>query len=316
MLRLEHVFWLTGALLIACALRDLAARRYAFAAFWAVLGACVIGGDAVQAALAAGDALPAQLVGAGVLLLAVLAGSGRLRRPPPLETSTATRGDVLFVPALLIPFGTLALILAAPFLVVNGTALLDAKQPTLAALCVACVVAALAALRVTRARPTAAIEHGARLLDTLSWAALLPLLLAMLGTVFAATGVGDAVAQAVGAVIPTDSRFACLAAYALGMVLFTLVMGNAFAAFPVMTAGVGLPLLVLQHHANPAALGALGMLAGYCGTLLTPMAANYNVVPVALLELKNPYAVIRAQWPTAAVLFAVNFVLLDVCVFR
>jgi len=123
------------------------------------------------------------------------------------------------------------------------------------------------------------------------------------------------VAHVVAAVIPTDSRFACLVAYALGMVVFTIIMGNAFAAFPVLTAGVGLPLLVLQHHANPAALGALGMLSGYCGTLLTPMAANYNVVPVALLELRDPYAVIRAQWPTALVLFCANFILLEAFAF-
>ena len=85
------------------------------------------------------------------------------------------------------------------------------------------------------------------------------------------------------------------------MALFTIIMGNAFAAFPVMTAGIGLPLLIGQHHADAAALGALGMLCGYCGTLLTPMAANYNIVPVALLELRDPNGVIRAQWPTAVV---------------
>ena len=37
------------------------------------------------------------------------------------------------------------------------------------------------------------------------------------------------------------------------------------------------------------------MLTGYCGTLMTPMAANFNIVPAALLELDDPYAVIRAQ---------------------
>ena len=94
------------------------------------------------------------------------------------------------------------------------------------------------------------------------------------------------------------------------MVVFTVIMGNAFAAFPVMTAGIGLPLLIQQHHANPAALGALGMLAGYCGTLLTPMAANFNIVPVALLELRDSNAVIKQQWPTAFWLFMVNIILM------
>ena len=142
------------------------------------------------------------------------------------------------------------------------------------------------------------------------------MLLATLGAVFAATGVGEAVAHIVAALIPTDSRLACLLAYAFGMVVFTIIMGNAFAAFPVMTAGIGLPLLIGQHHAEPAALGALGMLSGYCGTLLTPMAANYNIVPAALLELRDPNGVIRAQWPTAVFLFAANFLLMNFFAFK
>jgi uncharacterized membrane protein len=145
---------------------------------------------------------------------------------------------------------------------------------------------------------------------------LLPMLLATLGSVFAATGVGDSVASLVALVIPVDDRLACLLAFALGMVLFTIVMGNAFAAFPVMMAGIGLPLLVLRHGANPAILGALGMLTGYCGTLLTPMAANYNIVPAVLLELRDTNAVIREQVPTALVLLLFNVVLMAMLVFR
>ena len=149
-----------------------------------------------------------------------------------------------------------------------------------------------------------------RLLDTMGWTALLPLVLATLGGVFAASGVGEAVATLVAGVIPTDSRIACVLAYGLGMVLFTVIMGNAFAAFPVMTAGIGLPLLVQQHGAEPAILGAIGMLTGYCGTLLTPMAANFNLVPAALLELDDPNGVIRMQVATALPLMAVNLVLM------
>jgi uncharacterized membrane protein len=93
-------------------------------------------------------------------------------------------------------------------------------------------------------------------------------------------------------------------------------MGNAFAAFPVMMAGIGLPLLVLKHGAQPAVLGSLGMLTGYCGTLLTPMAANFNIVPAVLLELRDQYGVIRAQMPTAIVLLLVNVLLMAWLVFR
>jgi uncharacterized membrane protein len=198
----------------------------------------------------------------------------------------------------------------------GDTALIEPSQLTLVALGIATTIALAVALAVTRARPIHGLIEGRRLLDSFGWAAVLPMMLATLGTVFATTGVGDAFASLVGAVIPTESRFACLVTYALGMVAFTGIMGNAFAAFPVMTAGIGVPLLVVRHGADPAALGAMGMLTGYCGTLLTPMAANFNIVPAVLLELRDDHGVIRAQWPTALALLAVNIVLMSVFVFR
>src|SRR3546814_16991705 len=71
------------------------------------------------------------------------------------------------------------------------------------------------------------------------------------------------------------------------MALVTRIMGNAFAAFPVMTAAIGLPILIKGYGGDPAIVCAIGMLAGFCGTLMTPMAANFNIVPAALLELKD-----------------------------
>jgi uncharacterized membrane protein len=197
-----------------------------------------------------------------------------------------------------------------------GMPLLDSSQTTLIALAVACVIATTAACVLTRETPVRAVEESRRLFDAIGWAAILPLLLATLGSVFAAAGVGESVAEVVRAVVPVDNRFAVVLAYALGMALFTMIMGNAFAAFPVMTAGIGLPLLVQLHGADAAPLAAIGMLSGYCGTLLTPMAANFNLVPAALLELRDPYAVIRAQVATALPLLAVNILLMYFLVFR
>ena len=94
-----------------------------------------------------------------------------------------------------------------------------------------------------------------------------------------------------------------------------MVMGNAFAAFPVMSAGIALPFLILGHHADPAPLVAIGMYSGYCGTLMTPMAANYNIVPAALLELKDQNAVIRQQVGTAVPLWVCNVVIIYVGAF-
>jgi uncharacterized membrane protein len=153
-------------------------------------------------------------------------------------------------------------------------------------------------------------------MDTVGWAAILPQMLAALGALFAVAGVGHVVSDLVKTWIPLDSAFAVVAAYTFGMAIFTMIMGNAFAAFPVMTAGIGLPLIVHQFHGNPAILGAIGMLCGFCGTLMTPMAANFNIVPAALLELKDQNGVIKAQWPTALLLLIVNTILLYLFVFR
>ncbi len=322
MLRIEYAYWLCGLLLAICAVVDARARRPLHTAFWGILAAVFLGGDAFEAMYAASDKLADECVGVAVIVLALLAGSGKLKRRA-FDDESSTRkssadrlGNTLFLPALLIPIGTLLLALTQPWLHVGDMAMFDARQATLTALAVACVLALLAAMWLTRAGPVDAGVETARLLDALSWAALLPMLLATLGGVFTATGVGAAIGHLSAMAIPADSRLACVIAYALGMVAFTVIMGNAFAAFPVMTAGIGLPLLIQQHHADPAALGALGMLTGYCGTLLTPMAANFNIVPVALLELRDQNAVIKAQWPTAAWLFAANIILMYFCAFR
>jgi uncharacterized membrane protein len=323
MLRIEHIYWLIGAFLLAAAVLNLRSRHWTVAAFWAVLAIPFLFGDAILAANEAGTRWPAQVMGIGVLALGVLAALGGRRLVTASDSGAAERrasaerlGNRLFLPALAIPLVTVALVLGAKYLRWESTTLIDTSQLTLISLGIACVVALAFALRTTRASPGQALGEGRRLLDALGWAALLPMILATLGSVFAATGVGDAIAAIVGAVIPADNRIACLATFALGMLVFTIIMGNAFAAFPVMMAGVGLPLLVLQHHANPAALGAIGMLTGYCGTLLTPMAANFNIVPAVLLELPDQYGVIRAQWPTAVVLLAANFILMWIVVFR
>ncbi len=103
------------------------------------------------------------------------------------------------------------------------------------------------------------------------------------------------------------------------MALFTIIMGNAFAAFPVMTAAVGLPFVVTALGGDPARVCAIGMLAGFCGTLMTPMAANFNVVPANLLELPDRKSalngVIRAQIPTALPLLVVNIILMRLLAF-
>ena len=323
MLRIEYLYWLIGAFLIATALLNLRERNFSIAAFWLILSGPFVFGDAILAASKQGQSWPAQAMGVGVIALGLLAARGHLRikadRPGEQELrneSAARLGNRLFGPALAIPTLTIALYLAGKFMASRGIDLLDPKNLTLTALGLASVLALAAAFRVTHAKPIQAIQEGRRLLDSLGWAVLLPMILATLGGVFAATGVGETIAVLTSAVIPIDNRIACLLAFAFGMVFFTVIMGNAFAAFPVMMAGIGLPLLILRHDADPAVLGAIGMLTGYCGTLLTPMAANFNIVPAVLLELPDQYGVIRSQIPTALVLMAANILLMILLVFR
>jgi uncharacterized membrane protein len=153
-------------------------------------------------------------------------------------------------------------------------------------------------------------------MEAVGWAAVLPQILASLGALFAAAGVGRVVGQLVTQAIPMTNGTVAVVTYTLGMALFTIIMGNAFAAFPVMTAGIGLPLIVGRFGGDPVIMSAVGMLSGFCGTLMTPMAANFNIVPAALLELPDRNGVIKVQIPTAVLLLAANTALMAVFVFR
>ena len=321
MLTIEHAYLLIALFLLASGVINLRQKRFAHAAFWGILAALVAAGDSIMTAANNNNSVPAQWAGAGVIALALL--SPRMTRQALPERDAKARsadakrlGHRLFIPALMIPLVTLLVALAGEYIAWGDWALFASRRMTLTGLALACVIALFWALHTTRASPQTGLHEGQRLLDTLGWAALLPLTLAALGGVFAATGVGTAVAELVRLTIPVESALACVLAYGLGMVLFTVIMGNAFAAFPVLTAGVGLPLLVQMHGANPAILGAIGMLTGYCGTLLTPMAANFNIVPVALLELPGQNDVIRAQWKTGVALLGVNLLLMYGLIFR
>ena len=322
MLRIEYAYWLIGVFLFYTGLRNLRERHGWRAAFWLLLGGLFAGGDYVLAQQAAGNSLPAQIAGAVVVALALLAP--RLHRHAHVEEGNGEQrmqsairlGHKLFMPALLIPLVTLLVALFGAHLSIAGHAVFAVPQMTLTGLALACVVALVAAAWVSRTPLHQGVAEGGRLLDAIGWAALLPLLLAALGEVFTQSGVGAAISALATAILPEGSALACLLVFALGMVLFTVIMGNAFAAFPVMMAGIGLPLLIRQYGANPAILGSMGMLCGYCGTLVTPMAADFNLVPAALLELRSPYGVIRAQFWSAVSIFIVTVVMMCLLVFR
>jgi uncharacterized membrane protein len=128
---------------------------------------------------------------------------------------------------------------------------------------------------------------------------ILPQLLASLGLIFTASKIGDLIAGGIHYIIPGEYLFPLIVANCLGMALFTMVMGNSFAAFPVIAAGVLVPLIIQPFGVSPAMVAIITLTAGSTGTLMTPMAANFNIVPTALLNMRDQYGVIKFQLPFA-----------------
>ena len=308
---IEYFYWLAGVLLLITAGMILTDRthpkRWTSGLFWALFAMVFL----------IGDRLSPFVVGVGVLVMAGIAGIGGVGRGAHAElhvkaarASAGRLGHKLFIPALSIPLVTVIGSILLKNTQIGGVPLLDPKNTTFVSLGIGCMVALLLACILTRDTPLQGLRESRRLTEALGWTMVLPQMLAMLGLLFNDAGVGTAVAHVTTAYINMDYRLVAVIVYVLGMALFTVIMGNGFAAFPVMTGGVGVPVLVGIYDANPAVMAAIGMFSGYCGTLMTPMAANFNIVPVALLELPDKYAVIKAQMPTALMMLVVNIVLL------
>ena len=317
MITLTWLYILGGAMFAAFAILSVADRtngkRLGNAAFWGGIALSFFAGDHL------GD------LGNGILVLCLvgLAGFGLIGRGDPVTTGpdereafSARLGNRLFLPALIIPVTALLGTIAYNYTPLGQSGLFDPKWVTLILLGIGALSAVIATMLWLRPPLLAPLQEGRRLMDSVGWAAVLPQMLASLGAVFALAGVGDIIGGLAGAVIPEGNRFIAVAVYALGMAGFTMIMGNAFAAFPVMAAAIGVPLLIQGYHGDAAVIGAIGMLAGFCGTLMTPMAANFNIVPAALLELKDRNGVIKAQIGTALPLLACNILLIYFLAFR
>jgi len=282
-------------------------KRWGNAAFWAL----------VAVSFWLGDILGDTANGVLVLALVGLAGVHALGRSAGESTSTQERqtfseryGNRLFLPALIIPFTAFIGTLLFTYTPLKSSGLIDPKSVTLVLLGVGVVIALILSYVWLRPPPLAAVDEGGRLANAIGWALVLPQMLAALGAVFATAGIGTTIGALAGEVIPHGSVFLAVLLYGLGMVVFTMIMGNAFAAFPVMVAAIGVPILIHEDGGRAAVIGAVGMLTGYCGTLMTPMAANFNIVPAALLELRNQYGVVKVQVATAVPLLICNILIL------
>jgi uncharacterized membrane protein len=318
MIKLDFIYVLMGLMFAGVAVvsaRDRSnPRRWNNSIFWTTYAVSFL----------VGSLLPDVVNGILVILMAVVAGIGKLGVPAGESATKAEReasaqrwGNKLFIPALAIP----VLTSIGTFVIFNrwtigGKLVVAPKDVTLISLGLGTLGALILGVVMLRPRPSVPIVEAGRLLDSVGWAAVLPQTLAALGAVFAVAGVGTIVGSLADKYLPLGTPLAAVIAYTVGSALLTSLMGNAFAAFPVMTAGIALPLIVQRFGGNVTIVASVGMLAAYSGTLMTPMAANFNIVPARLLELPDDNAVIKVQVPTGAMLLVVNIAIMYFFAYR
>ena len=302
---LGSVYVLTGLVLwvfAAMSFRDRAnKRRYGSGLFWLLLGTIFV----------FGGVLPHWLTGLLVLAMVVIDGTGSVSRGHYNESTKTeqaerakTLGNRIFIPVLAIPVVTFSFAIA--FRVLG----MDVNRGALVGLGFGGLSAMAACLWITRDKMRVMMQEGRRLNDAMGAVNILPQLLASLGVIFTAAKVGDLIASGIYQIIPADNLFLLVLANCLGMALFTIVMGNSFAAFPVIATGVLAPLIIQPFGVRPEMVAILTLTAGASGTLMTPMAANFNIVPAALLNMRDQYGVIKFQLPFGLTIWALHVILM------
>ena len=267
--------------------------KYGTALFWGIVSVIFIFGKII----------PSVVTGSLIIVIALLSAFkqiniGTLKQLD--DTFTKMKAEKLglkiFIPSLAI---AIIAMLIASYTQLSGTV----------AIGISATAALVLTFIITKATPVEFIEDSNRMFQSVGVFSILPQLLASLGALFTAAGVGDIISNMISGVIPEGKPLAGVIAYCVGMALFTAIMGNGFAAFSVITVGIGVPFVFAQGG-DPVICSAIALTSGFCGTLLTPMAANFNMLPAALLETKDKNAVIKAQAPFALILLAVQIVLM------
>lgn len=294
---LEIFYIIIGIMMLNTAVLTLRDKKHkakiGTAIFWTLLGVIFVFGPYI----------PSVVVGGMLVVIAVLTltkqvkpGTFKALDEKFGEEQSKKLGLKVFIPSLVIALLALGI---AQFTPISGTA----------AIGVATVIALIVTFVITKAKPKVLVEESDRMLQSVGAVSILPQLLAALGALFTAAGVGDVISSGISSVLPQGNIFIGVVAYCIGMAVFTMIMGNAFAAFSVITVGIGIPFVFAQG-ANIAIAGALALTAGYCGTLLTPMAANFNIMPAALLEIEDKNSIIKHQAPVALILLAIHIALM------
>lgn len=295
----QIIYILCGLVSISTGIRGLKNEKAKIGTFlfWTILGIIFIFGEAI----------PYKVTGGLLVILAIITVTKQLHIGKFENISSQFKiaqseklKNKIFIPAVLIGI--------AAFLILQFKIGKTAIPPALG-IGGGSLVALLAAAIIIKPKFSETNEDTSKLLMQIGATAILPQLLAALGAVFTKAGVGKVIAASISSVVPTGNIFVGIVIYAIGMVIFTMIMGNAFAAFSVITAGIGIPFII-KNGGNPAVIGALGMTAGYCGTLMTPMAANFNIVPASILEIKDKYGIIKVQAPMALLLLITHIILM------
>lgn len=299
---LEVVYIIMGLIAIGTGIYNFADKtnpnRFGTGLFWTVMG-IVIGFGRWIPSLWTGVLILVMTIPA--ILRKVTKGKGSAASKEYMEKMADKIGMRIFIPALAIGF--VAIIVA-----------LFTKLGALVGVGIGVFLAVIILMIFSKDnKPAVFFKDAADMLGTVGALCMLPMLLASLGAVFTQAGVGTVISKGVSSVVPAGNVTVGIIIYALGMVIFTMIMGNAFAAITVMTVGIGAPF-VLAYGASPALIGMIALSCGFCGTLMTPMAANFNIVPVAILEMKDKYGVIKNQIVVA--LFMLVFQIVYMLIFK
>lgn len=293
----EIMYIVSGIILISTGIYNFLdknnSKRFTSALFWVITGVIFIAGPYINATV----------VGGLLVFLGILTVTKNIKVGNLVNSSEEYRkeqsekiGNKIFIPALSI--GVVAFSVAQ-FTNLGG----------LVGLGFGALVSLILTMMTTKEKPKYISYDSSRILEQMGPNVILPQLLGALGVLFSKAGVGEVIAQMMQGVIPDGSKFFGVVGYCVAMALFTMIMGNAFAAFAVITTGIGVPFVV-GLGANPAIVGALGITAGYCGTLMTPMAANFNIIPASILEMENKNGVILVQAPIALTLLLIHILLM------
>ena len=293
---LECVYIIIGLITIYAGVKNLLDKenpaRYGTFVFWTSFGiVCALG-----------HWLPTKVSGTLVIIMIIPAIFKRVKvGKQTIPTKEYSRkqyekiGMKIFLPALTMGVMSLAFALLTKISALVGVA-------------VGVIISIILLMAYSRDnRPSTFLKDSERSLSMMGPLCMLPQLLGALGGVFTAAGVGEVIGKIVSGIVPPGNVTIGIIVFAIGMVLFTAIMGNAYGAITVMTIGIGAPC-ILNYGADPVVIGMIALTCGFCGTLLTPMAANFNIVPVAILDMKNRFGVIKNQIVVALIMIVVQII--------